>query len=409
TEAASSPSATATSSATPVAPVEAAPPATARPVHVAEPLAVPDGLLAGTAPGWVLATSLQQRPGPADTADDVRGALHLVAPDGTRTTLLHVTGPVLLSVLDWRAGESTALAWADLDGTRTVGRLDLRTGDLTPLTGLPWGNLLVGSLDDGASVWLSWDAASDAPPDAASVAARHVSRLGTDETFTGTLRVLAADGTSRDLAPVSTARWVPTLSPDGGRVAMTSPAGEPQVVGVRTGAVDTLADVGDGCTLAGWASAGEIALSCPAGDGFTLLARDVTGGSPGRTLATTQHPVRDAWPLGDGRVGVGLAERAAPCDADVQPAVVAGGEVTAITGGWGAGDHGGPVAFAAGAAYTQLNACSLGETPGPVRDVRTDVATGDVVTFGWLDEAHAQDLAAPDGWGDSSVGFVVAR
>lgn len=408
TPAAPSVTASPTAGATPVAPVDPAPAHAAQAVHVAEPLGVPQAVLAAAEPGWVLSTSLQQRPGPVDTADDIRSAVHLVAPDGTRTTLLHVTGPVAVSVLDWRAGATTALAWADLEGTRTAGRLDLLTGDFTPLAGLLWGNLLVGSLDDDGSLWLSWGEAADVPPDAASVAARHVARLGTDETFTGTLRLVAADGTARDLGPVSTARWVPTLSPDGRRVAMASPAGEPQVVDVRSGAVQALADVADACTLAGWAGVDEIALSCPSGDGFALVARDVAGADV-RTLATTQHPVRDAWPLGDGRVGVGIAERPAPCDADVQPAVVADGEVTAITGGWGAGDHGGPVTFAAGAAYTQLNACSLGETPGPVRDVRTDVATGDVVTFGWLDDAHAQDLAAPDGWSDTSVAFVVAR
>lgn len=425
------PAATPSASATPApSPTAAATVATVPPVQVAAPQPVPPGLLESAEPGWVLEHAMQESPRAQASGvwedGEARGALHLVSPTGERTTLLHYREPwASVGVLDWRAGERTALAAVVpvLEGTR-YGTLDLLTGEFTQMEPLATDLQYAGTARSGESLWLTAEPPSDLPEGARlggpepAVAVGYVPQVLGDQVLPASwslparLQAVAPDGSVRVVADIG--RAMPDLAPDGEWGIVVGTAGTPFALDLRTGEKVPLESLptDPACRQAGWSGDHELLVGCPLEGGrWELRGYDVTGERPARTVATTDRAVRDAWPLGDGRIGVGLVVLPAPCDVTSDPAVLDGGVATPVTGQWGDADHGGTLVFAAGAVYTHLNGCYAGGRSGPQRDVRTDLATGATTTLGWLDDRRktAPGFVAPDGWSDISDGFVVAR
>lgn len=413
----------------------------AAPVAVAVPQPVPAGVLDATTPGWILSVSTQVRPGTMDvwTDEDSRTVLHLVSPTGERTTLLHLSLPwTSVSVLDWEAGRSqalVALAGRDVEGP-VFGTLDLRTGELAALPRLDWMHQYVGRAGTGDTLWLTAPAPAGVDPERASPMYPPPVRVVNDEASAGAegdplaavpygegagIRLVAAapDGPVRDLGESGLRR--PTVSPDGAWAVVVDTAGAPHAVDVATGERHALTGLptDPGCLDAGWSGDHEVLVACPVPGTtrYELRGHDVartagSGPAEPRLVATTDTAVRDAWPLGDGRLGLGLVVQPDPCDVVSDPAVLDAGVVTPVTGQWGDADHGGTLVFAAGAVHTHLNGCYAGGRSGPQRDVRTDLTTGAVTTFGWLDDGHVDDpdVVAADGWWDQASGsFVVGR
>lgn len=204
----------------------------------------PDGLLARTGPGWVLAA---YRSTPANGTGSA-AAVHAVvaiAPDGTRYRLADLPAGQDVALADWRGGQDRALVSygpSGIDGSFT-GWLDLRTGALTQVDpGVPADRALETVLPDGTQLWSTnltagpvelWAVPQGGP-------ARLVGQLADHWT---SLRV----------------------SPAGARVAALTPTADAVLVlDVTTGARRTanLAVPGGGCTLLGWLDETSVLVSC---------------------------------------------------------------------------------------------------------------------------------------------------
>lgn len=411
------------------------------PASVTVQLAAPrdvrvDALLAQAGPGWSLATTSQVRLGvPADsfTGEDMRSTVDLVSPTGDRTTLLDVESTALLGVLDWRPGDPTALAYGSPDVREGFlsGVLDLRTGTLRTAPLGPEREAL-GLTVDGGSAWLLREAAPE--PDLTAGAGGYSSAVpGSGVAIepesmayqlddmpaavpytTGRLVVVDADGTTRDLGAATLPHRLHPLSPDRRWLALRAPDGGLLGVDLRTGEQHPVpgAPTDPACRLAGWADDHAVLAACPGEEGtWRLDAVDLADGRATR-LATSDVPVRDAWPLGDGRVGLGRVVVPSPCDVTSDPAVLAGGAVRSLTGGWSRYDHGTSLTFAGGAVWTHLNGCYPGNgRADPQRDVRVDLATGEIRTLAWLDPSRPDgEQVVDDGaWVVQSVDVVPGR
>ncbi|MCC2333892.1 hypothetical protein [Cellulomonas wangsupingiae] len=409
------------------------------PVQVASPRDVPVAdLLAAAGPGWTLATVVEERAGqggaaPWDPANR-RTVIALVAPTGERTPLLDVDGAFAAGVDDWRVGEPTAFAAASpWEGEGSFeGLLDLTTGVLTPVP-FDWERHPLGLTATGESAWLF----SEMPAELLALDAEQrshyspiapgygvaldpeqaVAATGEDPAAVlhtaGTLRLVAADGTTRDLGDVALPHRLHPLSPDRAWLALHAPDGGLLGLDVRTGATHPVAGApaDPACRLAGWAGAHAVLTACPDGAGaWRLAAVDVAQDRPATPLATSDVPVRDAWPLGDGRVGLGRVVMPAPCDVTSDPAVLEDGTVRSLTEGWSPYDHGTDLTFAGGGVWTFLNGCYAGGRADPQRTVRVDLATGDVTTVSWFEDRGDVDQVVEDGdWRVTSVDVVPAR
>ena len=408
-----SPAPTTTPSPTPPAAAPAVPA-----VHVGTPLPLPDGLIESSTAGWMLVSDVQSRTGVdpyAATPDDYRTLLLLVSPTGERYPVLEVVSDRMsVGVSRWTAGQPMVLATSS-DGAAAeqedlFGTLDLRTGDLAPWTDLPTSTLWIGGTRDGATVWASpqWDRTEI--PEGTVPMPRNVlgSQLRMTE-FTSIvfhLLVREADGTQRDLGPIDDSRYVTSLSPDGAWVSATAPGGELLLVDLRSATRTTVSTVPPDrtCTVAGWSGPHQLLLSC--GTPADLLAIDATTpSSPPRLVGTSEHRVVDATPIGDGRVALGIVTQEAPCDGGGDPAVLADGVVSPLTGQWGPYDHSTFLRFGGGAVVTELNDCYVGHgRAGRQRTVRTDLTTGEVTELSVL-EGEVTD----DGWDRSVWGWLVGQ
>ena len=207
-------------------------------------LAAPDGLLATTGPGWVLAA---YRSAPADPASSA-AVVHTVvaiAPDGTRYRLVDLSADQSVELLDWRAGDTRARVsygpWG-VDGS-LAGWLDLRTGALThDDLGLPAGSAYEGRLDDGTTLW-------------------------TANLDPGPVQLWAVpQGGSARLVGQLGDHWTkPRVSPSQTRVAALAPTADSVVVlDLATGARSTvdLAVPGGECALLGWLDDRSVLVSC---------------------------------------------------------------------------------------------------------------------------------------------------
>lgn len=392
------------------------------PVQAATPRDVPIAdLLAATGPGWSLATVRQERLDAPNVMrpGDLREVVTLVSPAGERTALLDVGDRTSLHLEDWRPGTSTAVALvAVADDPFRSGLMDLTTGALVPLP-FEFEHHPLGLAVTGESVWLDVPmtdevrAALAADPDGVRPVAPGA-LVGVDpEAWTdplghleapssgpaGRLRLVDPEGVARDAGDVTLPLRLHPLSPDRAWLAVQGPAGGLLGVDLRTGRSHPVDGVEADCRLTGWADQHAVLAACPEGDGlWRLVSVDVAtdAGRP-RHLATSDVPVRDAWPLGDGRIGLGRVVQPAPCDVTSDPAVLADGEVRALTDGWSPYDHGTALTFAGGAVWTHLNGCYPGSgRADPQRDVRVDLTTGDVSTLAWLDDRRDADHVVVD-------------
>ena len=103
---------------------------------------MPDGLLARTGPGWVLATYAAPEPDGGESAID---AVLLVSPGGVVYQVALLDGapadggaPQQVEIVDWQPGSSTAIVMQrsyapGLDGLGTYARLDLTSGTVSPV------------------------------------------------------------------------------------------------------------------------------------------------------------------------------------------------------------------------------------------------------------------------------------
>ncbi|MFC8190762.1 hypothetical protein ACFUMH_03740 [Cellulomonas sp. NPDC057328] len=421
---------------TAAAPAPAAEPAGPRTV-VATPLAVPDGLLASAGEGWLLAESGQYRAGIDEDGvlapDAMRTTVDVVDPAGVRTAVLEVDARTTLGLHAWPAGGTYAVASArGADDVLRSGWLDLVTGELVELP-LPWDRQPLGVAVTGESLWVGRDAPAEL---ADEVAAGTVSpafpgtlvgwepeSTGTDPgrpaatagapAYEGHLQALAPDGTARELGIVAIPQRLQPLSPDRAWLVLQDAAGDPVALDVRDGAIHPLTAWPDGtaCRPDGWAGDHDVLVACEQPDGsWRLLAVDVAQGSASRALGTSDVPVRQAWPLADGRVALGRVTVPAPCDVTGDPAVLADGAVRSLTDDWSPYDHGTGVVVAGDAVWTHLNGCYPGSGRADLqRDVRVDTTTGALTTLAWL-EARAPQQVVVDGWRVASVdAFVPAR
>ncbi|MCC2313533.1 hypothetical protein [Cellulomonas xiejunii] len=378
------------------------------PVPAATPREVPIAdLLTSTGPGWSLAIVSQvrldapavMRPG------DMRDVVTLVSPSGERTALLDVGERTMLYLAAWRPGSTTAVASVAVgDGAFQSGLIDLLDGTLTPLP-FEWEHHPLGLTATGESAWLDVPMPADVreaveadPGHASPVAPGALVALDPDPSFgppatsgpTGRLRLVAPDGVVRDGGDVTLPLRLHPLSPDG--EWLVGQGSDQGLVGVdlRTGEQHPVADAPDdpACRLVGWADDHAVLTACPAAAGaWHLDAVDVAGDGGATRLATSDVPVRDAWPLGDGRVGLGRVVMPAPCDVTSDPAVLADGTVRSLTDGWSPHDHGTSLSFTGGAVWTHVNGCYPGSgRADPQRDVRVDLATGETTTLAWLDD-----------------------
>lgn len=392
------------------------------PVPAATPRDVPVAdLLARTGPGWSLAVVSQQRLDAPDVMrpGDMRDVVTLVSPTGERTALLDVPERTTLVLHDWRPGTSTAVASVAVGpGGFGSGLVDLVTGTVAPLP-FAFEHHPLGLTATGESAWLDVPLSDDVREAVAAepgrltpvapgtgVALDPESTVDPEGTLTpptsgptGRLRLVSSDGVARDAGDVTLPLRLHPLSPDRAWLAVQTPDGALQGVDLRTGQAHPVAGVEDGCRLVGWADEHAVLTACPEGDGeWRLVAVDVADGAARpRALATTDTPVRDAWPLGDGRIGLGRVVQPAPCDVTSDPAVLADGRVRSLTDGWSPYDHGTDLLFTGGAVWTHLNGCYPGSgRADPQRDVRVDLATGAITTLAWLDDRRDADHVVVD-------------
>ncbi|WP_456847417.1 hypothetical protein [Cellulomonas sp. P5_C6] len=387
------------------------------PVHVGEPLPLPAGLVEGSSAGWMLVPDNQTRVGtdPYDApADAYRNRLLLISPAGERSPLLETSVRRGLVVFRWTAGQTLVVAsttdYTTEKPTDVAGLLDLRTGDLEPWPDLPPSALWIGGTDDGTTVWAApqWDF-TDLPAGAVPMPRNVLSaqnRMAGYPDTTFHLLVRDADGTQRDLGTIDDTVYATSLSPDGGWVTATGPDGRLLLVDLRSGTPTPVSTVPTDrpCAIGGWSGPHELLLSC--GTPAELLALDATRPSATpRLLATSDHPVIDATPLPDGRVGLGLVVQGPPCDGGADPGVLADGVVSPLTTQWGPDDHSYWLQFGGGTVVTDLNDCYVGHgKAGRQRTVSTDLTTGAVTELFTL-EGEPTD----DGWEHSLGGVVVGR
>ncbi|MBO3095087.1 hypothetical protein [Cellulomonas dongxiuzhuiae] len=409
------------------------------PVKVATPRAVPVAdLLAATGPGWTLATVRRERVGTTMSTrpEEVLFTVELVSPTGERTALLETPPLAEVHVTDWQPGSPWALVSAPTgaDGRGTPGLLDLPTGTFTPLP-FAWEYHPLGIATTGESVWL----VADMPADLAALdeeARSHRSPVspgwavavdpevaamtsGIDPAHVphsvGRLEVISPDGVVRDLGEVALPHRLPPLSPDRAWLVLQAPGGGLLGVDLRTGESHDVAGAptDPACRLAGWADQHAVLTACGEGDGrWRLDAVDVAADAGGpQRLATSDVPVRDAWPLADGRIGLGRVVVPAPCDVTSDPAVLEDGTIRSLTDGWSPYDHGTSLTFAGGGVWTHLNGCYPGSgRADPQRDVRVDLTTGATTTLGWSEDRDDVDQVVVDeAWRVTSVDVVRAR
>jgi hypothetical protein len=249
---AQSPSTSATPTPAPTSPTPTGS-ATTGPTTSAEPsaapglpsaLPAPDGLLATTGPGWVLAV---YRSAPADptSAAAVVHALLAIAPDGTRYRLLGLPPDQTVELLDWHASDARArVSYGPVGvGGNLTGWLDLRTGVLTrDEPALPAEHAYEARLDDGTTLWT---ANLDAGP---------IQLWAT--TDAGDARLVGQLGDT----------WTkPQVNPSQTRVAALTPTASSVIVlDLANGARSTvdLAVPGGECALLGWLDDRSVLVSC---------------------------------------------------------------------------------------------------------------------------------------------------
>lgn len=393
------------------------------PVPAATPRDVPIAdLLTSTGPGWSLAIVSQVRLDAPDVLrpGDGRDVVTLVSPSGERTSLLDVGERTVLNLAAWRPGTTTAVGSVLVEGGPfRSGTIDLLDGTLTPLP-FEWEHHPLGLTATGESAWLDVPTPAGVPEAAEAEPGRlapvapgvlvaldpEADPVGTAVTSgpTGRLRIVAPDGVARDGGEVTLPLRLHPLSPDGEWLVVAGPDRGLVGVDLRTGEQHPVAGAptDPACRLAGWADQHAVLTACPAGDGtWRLDAVDVAEDGGATRLATSDVPVRDAWPLGDGRVGLGRVVLPAPCAGTSDPAVLADGTVRSLTDDWSPYDHGTSLGFAGGAVWTHVNGCYPGSgRADPQRDVRVDLATGETTTLAWLDDRRdaAHTVVDEDVW-----------
>lgn len=194
---------------------------------------LPEGVLEAAAPGWVLTTQW-----PTYLSDQLEGTatahvLDLVSPDGERYRVLDLPLDLRIDLARWTAGELEALVVVGPDGEGAAvagpARLDLRTGELAALAGLPEFSRYLARTPDGADLWDGGDS-----------------------------RVLVHDGS--DVVRVLGVVGDPVVDGTGTRVAGRDDDLRPVVVDVATGEV-TAVPAGTECWPGAWRGA-DLLLSC---------------------------------------------------------------------------------------------------------------------------------------------------
>lgn len=231
-----------------------APSAPAPTASAGMPLSVPlpEGLLEEAQPGWVLTVHV-----PSSAAEDevdpgllgdtegltwvrVGAALFLVSPAGERYKLLDLDLDTPLQVVHWTAGADRALvrvgSWSG--GEATPGWLDLRTGEITPLTTQILGTL-IGVTPDGSSVWQGL-----------------ANGNGID------VVELGPDGAVVHRWPDLGDAYEPLLSPSGSLVALAGPGGM-RLLTLADGGIRLLEDSeSESCQPVAWPSETEMFVWC---------------------------------------------------------------------------------------------------------------------------------------------------
>lgn len=425
----------ATGTATPTATAAPTPTTTAAPrgdaLQVVDPVPGAADLLAATGEGWTMVGTWQYRVGIDETGvidpADMRSTTALQAPDGTVTTLFDDRASAGASIVAWQPGSPLAVAIAsDADDQYVVGTLDLRTGVLEP-TELMWDNQPLGASVTGETLWVSTPLPADLadgsrtgnyrPAGPGSRVAQDPALLaevygGDVAEHSGTLLTLGTDGSVRDLGEATLPNYLHPLSPDRTWLALRGEGGGWVGVDVRDGARHDLPrwPADESCRPVGWVDDAQAAVSCPRADGsWELWAVDVSQDAEPRSLAVSDVPLRDAWPLGDGRVAIGRVVMPAPCDTTSDPAVLEGGQIRSLTTGWSPSEHGGDLTVVDGKIHTSLNPCYAGGRSDPQRTVLVDPDTAEVTTLAWL-ESHRPGQVVVDGeWRVATWGYVTNR
>lgn len=245
---------------------------------------MPAGTLESSTPGWVLTRQAPSyQTGDGEWSDEpTANVVDAVAPDGTRYRVLDLPVDRYVDLVRWDAGTTTALVMTSGPEGRVAARLDLLTGEVTPLPGLPSPLDHVGRTAAGDDVW------SDEIDD----------------------RLVVHDGTAvvRELPFVRDA----LVDPTGTRVAGTRD-GRFVAVDVTTGQVTELAPPTDEmCSPVGWHGS-DVVVSCL---GFEASSPVVTSvfrvdadapGTEGASLGlpVDRLPTGRGWTLADGRIAVG--------------------------------------------------------------------------------------------------------
>ncbi|GCD20816.1 hypothetical protein CTKZ_23780 [Cellulomonas algicola] len=211
---------------------------------------LPAGLLERTTPGWVLTVYRSQPyPGFDEEPVVVRHTVVLVSPAGERYRVVDLPPTSSVQVVDWVAGQTTALVHVVASDGEPSGAargravLDLRTGTVTP-AGAGVGaadDTYLGRSADGAEIWTS-----------SAGLANDVHRVD--------------DGSARRIGVVG--QW-PSLDPTGRWLVATAPG-----TGSSAGSF-TLLDLGGdgggaretglaglGCDVVGWLDAADVLLVC---------------------------------------------------------------------------------------------------------------------------------------------------
>lgn len=244
-------------------------------------LVMPPGTLEASTPGWVL-TVQQPRTLPVSGDGDSTVTAHAVdavTPDGTRYRVVDLPLETSVDLVRWDAGTTQALVTTYAEYERSAARLDLLTGELTPLAGLAGVSELVGRTAAGQDVWVGGSG----------------------------LLVHDGDAVVRELPYVAGA----VLDPSGTRVAGTAD-GVVVTVDVATGGVTEVAPATDvDCQVLAW-HGDELVVSClgwqdsaPVTTEVFRIAADgsaTEGESLG--LPADRLPARRALPLPDGRLVV---------------------------------------------------------------------------------------------------------
>ncbi|WP_456786118.1 hypothetical protein [Cellulomonas sp. P5_C5] len=222
-------------------------------------LTLPDGVLTGTTPGWVIATYR-----PVSSDGTVAGQyVVLTSAQGERYLVADVSAADELRVIGWDAGSTTARVLThDVPGT-----LDLLTGAVTPdPRALPAGAVHVATVMDGAEVWMTPVEGADPPA----------------------TWLLPREGDPRQTGSLGSSTTRVSVSPDGRLVASdTASAQAVVVVDVTTGERTEIEyPVTDGqCSTVGWTDATGVLAQCfDYTDGFgplewnpRLVRADLTG------------------------------------------------------------------------------------------------------------------------------------